>query len=189
MDKKSNYCLKYKICVSGAAVTSHCAPDALEKTKELGKEIVRHGCVLLTGATTGAPYWAAIGAKEQGGMSIGLSPAKNEQEHLVDYKLPVDYFDLIIYTGFDYSGRNLLLTRAADAVIITCGRMGTINEFTIAFEDKKPIGVLVGTGGTTEWIDEIIRDSRRGEETKVAYDSDPKRLVEKVLELLGVREG
>lgn len=184
MDKKSCRYLKYKICVSGAAKTDHCAPDMLEKTKELGKEIAKRGCVLLTGATTGAPYWAAIGAKEEGGMSIGLSPAKNELEHVNDYKLPLDYFDLIIYTGFDYSGRNLLLTRAADAVIVSCGRMGTINEFTIAFEDKKPIGILTGVGGTTEWIDEVIRDSHRGEETKVAYDSDPKKLVERVLEFL-----
>lgn len=183
-DKKLNYYLKYKICVSGAAETDHCAPDALDRSKELGKEMARHDCVLLTGATTGAPYWAAIGAKEEGGMSVGFSPAKNEREHVVGYKLPLDYFDLIIYTGFDYSGRNLLLIRAADAVIVSCGRMGTINEFTIAFEDKKPIGILTGVGGTTEWIDEVIRDSHRGEETKVVYDSDPKKLVEAVLKLI-----
>lgn len=184
MNKENNYYLKYKICVSGAAITSHCAPDVLERTKELGKEIVKNNCVLLTGATTGAPYWAAIGAKEEDGISIGISPAKNKNEHILHYKLPTDYFDLIIYTGFDYSGRNLLLTRSADAVIFSCGRMGTLNEFTIAFEDHKPIGILTQTGGTTEWIDEIIRDSHRGEETKVVYDSDPGELVKKVLELV-----
>lgn len=184
MDQKKGYYLKYKICVSGAAETSHCASDALERTEELGRAIAHHDCVLLTGATTGAPYRAAIGAKEAGGICIGLSPAKSEREHIVDYKLPVDYHDLIIYTGFDYAGRNLLLTRAADAVIVTCGRMGTLNEFTIAFEDRKPIGVLTETGGTTEWIDEIIQDSHRAGETKVVYDNDPKKLVEKILKLI-----
>ena len=34
--------LKYKICVSGAAETGHCAPDALDKAKILGEEIVKH---------------------------------------------------------------------------------------------------------------------------------------------------
>ena len=55
--------LKYKICVSGAAETGHCAPDALDKAKELGKEIAKHGAVLVNGATTGFPFWSAMGAK------------------------------------------------------------------------------------------------------------------------------
>ena len=155
----------------------------MEITKELGREIARHNSVLVTGATTGSPFWAAIGAKEEGGIVIGLSPAYNEFDHIKTYNLPVDYHDLIVYTGFGYSGRNLLLTRAADAVIITCGSMGTLNEFTIAFEDNKPIGVLTGTGGIADEIKNIVDKARRGE-GKIVYDSDPKILVEKVLELV-----
>ena len=123
-------------------------------------------------------------AFEEGGFTIGLSPASTEKEHVEKYKLPVDYMDMIVYTGFGYPGRNLMLTRASDAVIIGCGRMGTLNEFTIAFEDRKPIGVLLEVGGTTDWIDEIIRDSHRGADTRVVYDADPKALVEKVIELI-----
>ncbi|KKW34023.1 MAG: hypothetical protein UY81_C0081G0005 [Candidatus Giovannonibacteria bacterium GW2011_GWA2_53_7] len=175
--------LKFKICVSGAAETGHCGPEALEMAKELGKEIVRHKAVLVTGATTGVPFWAAIGAKEEGGFSIGLSPARNEKEHIEEYKLPVDYMDIIIYTGFGYSGRNLLLTRSADAVIYGCGRMGTMNEFTIAFEDQKPMGVLEGPWETDELFREVVEKSYRGP-GKIIYDSDPKKLVEKVLELV-----
>ncbi|KKU34907.1 MAG: hypothetical protein UX48_C0022G0009 [Candidatus Azambacteria bacterium GW2011_GWB1_46_27] len=48
--------LKFKICVSGAAETGHCAINALDLAKELGKEIVRQGGVLVTGATSGVPY-------------------------------------------------------------------------------------------------------------------------------------
>lgn len=175
--------LKYKFCVSGAAETGHCAPDALEKTKELGRQIVAHNAVLVTGATTGAPYWAAIGAKDTGGFVIGLSPAVSEVEHVKKYKLPLDYHDIIVYTGFGYSGRNLLLTRASDAVLITCGRMGTLNEFTIAFEDQKPIGVLTETGGMADEIKTLLEKAHRGM-GKVVFDSDPQKLVEKVLELV-----
>ena len=175
--------LKFKICVSGAAETGHCGPEALELAKELGKEIVRHRAVLVTGATTGVPFWACIGAKEEGGFSIGLSPAKNEKEHIEEYKLPVDYMDMIIYTGFGYSGRNLLLTRSADAVIFGCGRMGTMNEFTIAYEDDKPMGVLEGPWETDEIFREVVEKSYRGP-GKIVYDSNPKRLVEKVLEMV-----
>lgn len=176
--------LKYKICISGAAETGHCSPDALDLTKEIGREVIRQGSVLVTGATTGAPLWAAIGAKEAGGFVIGLSPASSEKEHVEKYELPLDYHDVIIYTGFGYSGRNLLLTRSADAVLFTCGRVGTINEFTIAFEDNKPIGVLTNPGWTTDdVIKKIIEEGHRGE-GKIVYDSDPKRLVEKVMTLV-----
>lgn len=175
--------LKYKICVSGAAETSFCSKDALEKTKELGREIIGHKAVLVTGATTGIPLWAAIGAKEVGGFVIGLSPATSEVEHVKKYKLPIDYHDMIVYTGFGYAGRNLFLTRAADAVIVSCGRMGTLNEFTIAFEDQKPIGVLVQTGGMADKLKDIIEKAHRGK-GKVVFDADPKKLVEKIIELI-----
>ncbi len=175
--------MKYTIAVSGAATTKHCSPGTLELAKQIGREIIRQGGVLVTGATSGVPYWAAIGAKEEAGTVIGISPAASEKAHKKSYKLPTDYHDLIIYTGFDYAGRNLLLARSADAIITICGRIGTLNEFTIAFEDKKPSGVLTGTGGTADMVKEIIEKSHRGP-GKVIYDSDPKKLITRVLELV-----
>ena len=88
MQKLSSSYLKYKICVSGAAETTHCAEGTLEKGKELGREIVRHNGVLVTGATSGTPYWAAIGAKEEGGISIGFSPAASEKDHVRKSRMP-----------------------------------------------------------------------------------------------------
>lgn len=175
--------LKLKICVSGAAETGHCAKDALEKTKELGRQVIKQDGVLVTGATTGAPLWAAIGAKDAGGFVIGLSPAHSEVEHVKKYHLPLDYHDIIIYTGFGYAGRNLLLTRSSDAVIITCGRMGTLNEFTVAFEDNKPVGVLTKSGGMADEIDGILEKARRGR-GKVVLDDDPEKLVKRVIDLV-----
>ncbi len=175
--------LKYKICVSGAARTDCCAAGAMDKTKDLGREIMAQGGIVLTGATTGVPYWAAIGAKEAGGISVGFSPAASEAAHVKTYHLPTDYYDMIIYTGFEYSGRNLILTRASDAVIVVCGRLGTLNEFTIAFEDQKPIGILTGTGGMADEIKSIVERGNRGP-GKIIYDDDPRRLVEKLIELI-----
>ncbi len=183
MEEIAKSYLKYKICVSGAARTDCCSPDAMDKTKELGRQIVRQGGIVLTGATTGAPYWAAIGAKEEGGISLGFSPAASEVAHVKTYHLPIDYFDMIVYTGFDYSGRNLILTRASDAVILICGRLGTLNEFTIAFEDKKPIGILTGTGGMADEIKEIVAKGNRGA-GKIVYDDDPKKLVARLIEII-----
>jgi len=172
--------LKYKICVSGSAETEYCPPGTVEKAMEVGRLIAQNGMVLVTGATTGIPYWAARGAKEAGGIVIGLSPAVSKIAHVKTYKLPTEYHDLIIYTGFDYSGRNLLLTRSADAIITIYGRIGTLNEFTIAFEDKKPQGVLTGTGGESDELEHILEIAHRGR-GKVVFDPDPKSLIEKVI--------
>ncbi|MFA6136241.1 MAG: hypothetical protein WC705_02695 [Candidatus Paceibacterota bacterium] len=189
MDKEKNLCVipKYKICISGAAETSRCGDEAFAKAIELGKEVVRHAGVLVTGATTGFPFWTAKGAKEEGGIVIGFSPAVTQREHVKVYKLPTDYHDLIVYTGFGYSGRNLILTRSTDAVIVGCGRLGTLNEFTIAFEDKKPIGVLEGDWETDNIIKEIIATSHRGK-GKIVYSSDPKELLDKLIELIDKEE-
>jgi len=175
--------MRYKIAVSGAAKTGHCSKNIKKVAEEIGREIVRKNCVIITGATTGVPYYAAQGAKKAGGISIGFSPAASESEHKKVYKLPIDQFDVMVYTGFDYSGRNLLMTRAADAVIVACGRMGTLNEFTIAYEDRKPIGVLLGSGGTADLIKYLTKrpHKKRG---PIFYDTNPKKLVQKLVKHL-----
>lgn len=172
-----------KIAVSGAAETAHCGLDAYEKAKELGREIAKHGGVINTGATTGFPLYAAMGAKDECGFSIGFSPAANEREHVETYKLPLDFMDIIVYTGFGYAGRDLLLVRSSDAIVIGCGRIGTINEFSVAFEDRRPIGILEGSWETDDILRHLIKEAHRPNE-KVVYDSDPKALVERLIELV-----
>ena len=176
--------MNFKIAVSGSA-SNNCAKGAFKKSYETGRQIALHGCVLITGATIGVPEWATRGAKAAGGVSIGLSPAVSKQAHIHTYRLPTKYMDLIIYTGFDYSGRNMLMTRSCDAVITICGRIGTLNEFTTAFEDKRVVGVLTGTGGVEEDIDHILTLAKRGRK-RIVFDSDPKKLVEKVIKLIRV---
>jgi len=171
---------QYKICVSGAA-----AGDTVEADKDLayevGRQIALQGAVLLTGATTGLPFYAAKGNYECGGIAIGLSPASTIKEHVNAYKLPVAYHDVIIYTGFNYSGRNLLLTRSADAVITIGGRMGSLNEFTIAFEDQKILGILLGSGGIADEIPHLLHTAKKELSSNIIYSTEPKILVQKVI--------
>lgn len=172
-----------KICVSGAAETGYCGLDAFEKAKEVGREIAQQGGIITTGATTGFPYYSAMGAKDECGFSIGFSPATNEREHLEVYKLPIEYMDVIVYTGFGYSGRDLLLVRSSDAIVVGCGRIGTLNEFSVAFEDGRPIGVLEGSWHTDELIKRVIEQAHRPNE-RLIYDSDPKAIVERLIEMV-----
>lgn len=172
-----------KICVSGAAETGHCGIDALEKGKEVGREIARQGAIITTGATTGFPLFAAMGAKDECGFSIGFSPAATEREHVETYKLPLDYMDVIVYTGFGYSGRDLLLVRSSDAIVIGCGRIGTLNEFSVAFEDRRPIGIIEGSWETDEVLHHVIKAANRPND-RLIFDSDPKALVERLVEMV-----
>lgn len=180
---RENENLQLKFAVSGAAETGHCGIDAYDKGIELGKQIALHQAVCVNGATTGFPLWAAMGAKQAGGFTIGFSPANTEKEHIEVYNLPVEYMDVIVYTGFGYPGRDLIMTRSADAVFFGCGRIGTIHEFTIAFEDKKPMGILEADWETDQVIKEILANGHRGSD-RIVFDSDPKALVERVVEMV-----
>jgi len=172
-----------KIGVSGTADTAHSGLDVFEKAKELGREIAAHGAIINTGATTGFPMYSAMGAKDVCGFSIGFSPAEDEREHVETYKLPLDFMDVVVYTGFGYSGRDLLFVRSSDAMIIGPGRIGTLNEFSVAFEDGKPTGILEGSWATSGFLREVI-DAAHRPNPHIIFDSDPKALVERLIEMV-----
>lgn len=146
----------YQICVSGAA-----KGDSVEEGKELaaqlGIAIAEAGHALMTGATIGLPNYAAEAYKKAGGkMSVGISPASSKVEHVMKYRLPVEAYDTIIYTGLHYVGRDTLLIVSSDAVVSLGGRLGTLHEFTIAMETDTPIGFLQGAGGISEEIQTLM---------------------------------
>jgi uncharacterized protein (TIGR00725 family) len=171
------------ISVSGAAEVAHCGPSVIPIAKEIGREIARQGAQIITGATSGFPMYAAEGAKEAGGFSFGLSPAASKKEHLEVYRLPLRAMDTVVYTGFGFPGRDLMLVRSSDAVIIGCGRIGTIHEFTVAWEANMPLGVLEGEWATDEVIRNIIKNSNRSN-PNVVFEKDPKKMVEKLIEMV-----
>jgi uncharacterized protein (TIGR00725 family) len=177
--------IKYQICISGAA-----RGDSVDLAKKLaeqaGREVIRRGHLVLTGATRGLPYYAAKAAKKAGGediSSIGFSPAASRLAHVKKYQLPLDVYDAILYTGFEYTGRNLFLVRSSDAVIMIGGRIGTLNELTIAIEERKPIGVLLGSGGMTEEVERVLKAAKRAR-TGIVFNHDPSELLDEVIELI-----
>lgn len=171
-----------KIAISGAAA-GIASDEGDELAYRIGKEVAKRGGVLLTGATSGVPYAAARGAKSVHGQTIGFSPAHSLLEHTRKYRLPVDHHDIMFFTGYDYAGRDVLLVDMADAVISVSGRIGSLHEFTSAFERKKIIGLLLHSGGLSDDIPEILRKARRGM-GRVIMHADPRELVELVFEEL-----
>lgn len=143
---------------------------------DLGAEIARHNLLLLTGATTGVPDAVARAARSHGVFTIGISPAQDAREHATRYSLPSDTSDALIFTGFGLKGRNVVLVRSADIVLVIAGAMGTLNEFTIAVDEGKVVGVLTGTGGIADEIERLLGHVR--DPGRVFLDAQPARLLD-----------
>jgi uncharacterized protein (TIGR00725 family) len=158
-----------------------------ESAERLGHAIAESGCVLITGATTGYPDIVSRAARTRGGLTVGISPALSLDEHLRQYSLPDDGVDVIIYTGFGLKGRNVINVRSCDVVIIFGGGVGTLNEFTIAYDEGKLVGVLEGTGGVADRIKEIATLSSRRSGGEIVFESDPAALIDRCLRLLDER--
>lgn len=154
----------------------------------LGRAIATHNCTLITGATTGFPDLISRAARSAGAVTIGVSPAQSREEHVSRYSLPDDGADIIIYTGFGLKGRNIVNVRSSDIVVIVGGGIGTLNEFTIAFDEGKVIGILEGTGGVADRIKEIAGLSGREVASELVFASSPEALIESCLQVLDRRD-
>ena len=126
------------------------------------------------------PQEAVKGAKEEGGIVVGISPALNMEEHIIKYHSPTRGYDAIIYTGSGLMGREIENIRSCDVVIFAGGRSGTLGEFAIAYDEAKVIGVLEGTGGITQHLEEIVRMVKKETGAVVCYDTDPEHLLDKL---------
>jgi hypothetical protein len=157
--------------------------EVIPKAREIGRQIALNKHTLITGACTGLPYEAVKGARKANGKSIGYSPAKDLQQHKDELGFPSDAADEIIFTGLGKKGRNVMSVESCDACIFISGRMGTLNEFTIAYDTGKIIGILTETGGATDLIKNIIDYLKKETKGIVIYESDPKLLIQKIIEV------
>ena len=136
----------------------------------------------MTGACPGLPFVAVEGAKSVGGLVVGISPALSEAEHVQRFRAPVDGFDVIVYTGSGLMGREVVNIRSSDIVVIAGGRSGTLGEFAIAYDEGRLIGVLSGSGGVADMVDELVSRVHKQTGAVVLYDDDPDRLVTRLVD-------
>ncbi|HMG75428.1 MAG TPA: hypothetical protein VK582_18160 [Pyrinomonadaceae bacterium] len=172
--------MKIKIGVMGSA-EAETATALPEKATALGKAIASRDVILLTGATTGVVYETGKAASDAGVLHIGISPAGDEREHVERYQLPLDACAAIIYTGFGLKGRNVVLVRSCDVVLFIAGSIGSLNEFTIAYDEGKVIGCLTSTGGVADKVEELVRTFQKPTKARMFYHDDPVELLEACL--------
>lgn len=180
----SKQLIRAKVGVMGSANDSLSPSEKLrlaELAERLGATIAVHGCVCVTGATTGLPEMVARAARNHNGLTIGISPAISLEEHVNRYRLPADCAEIMMFTGFGLKGRNVINIRSSDIVIIFGGAMGALNEFTIAYDEGKIIGVLEGSGGIADHIREIIGFTHKPTHARVFFDQAPEPLLDACL--------
>jgi uncharacterized protein (TIGR00725 family) len=101
---------------------------------EVGRLVAERGAVLVCGGLGGAMEAACRGAKEAGGMTVGILPGP-------DRAAANPYVDIALPTGLG-EARNALVVRAADAVIAVGGGYGTLSEIAFALKaGKRVIGL------------------------------------------------
>jgi uncharacterized protein (TIGR00725 family) len=182
-----------KIGVMGSAGTSMPA-EGLQRVddlaRRLGQKLAAASCVLITGELDGIPGRVVEAHRQHGGLSVGISPAHSAGEHAALYGPPPCPSTVVIYSGFGFKGRNVIAVRSADIVLLFAGGMGTLNEFTIAYDEGKVIGLLQGMGGAADLVPTLLDTLPvRSTGAVVIADPDPEQLVDRCIARLREQRG
>lgn len=102
---------------------SRAGKDALRAAEEVGRLVARRGGVVVCGGLGGVMEAASRGAKEEGGLTVGILPGNRPDE-------ANPFIDVPVATGMGFT-RNSLVAMNADVLIAVDGEYGTLSE--IAF--------------------------------------------------------
>ena len=97
--------------------------------------------------------------------------------------------DVVIYTGFGLKERNVVNIRSSDIMVIFGGSMGTPNEFTIAYDEGKIIGVLEDSGGVVDHVRGLVDSLAKGTTAALFFERDADQLTRVCLAELARRAG
>jgi hypothetical protein len=156
--------------VIGVMGGSKASPEVCETARRLGALIAKRGWVLLNGGRdAGVMAASAAGAKEAGGLVIGILPDTTTTRAAPD-------LDVVIVTGMG-DARNVINVMSADVVIACSGALGTLSEIVLALKHDKHVILLGFHAGP-----EIGRLARRG---RLVHASSPEEAVEQAAAVLG----
>ncbi len=120
--------MKPRIGVMGAG---SCLPEIYSLARELGFLIARKGAILICGGRGGVMEAAAKGAREGGGITVGILPEDSAAG-------ANPYIDIPIVTGLG-NARNNINVLTSQAVIAIGGSYGTLSEIALALKCGTPV--------------------------------------------------
>lgn len=148
-----------------------CTEPAREAAYRVGQAIARAGGTVLCGGLGGVMEAASKGARDAGGVTVGIVPSADSTQ-------ANEYCDFVVATGMGRS-RNFVVAYSGDAMVVVGGGAGTLIEAAAAYQVSKPIVAVKGTGGVADaWAGKYI-DERRTQ--KIHGGSGPEDAVRKAM--------
>ena len=161
--------MKNEFVFIGVIGGSDVSPQIAGLAEEVGREIARHGAVLVCGGLGGVMEAACRGARREGGLTIGILPGDNRQDANPHVQIP-------IVTGIGYA-RNVAVVKSAQVVIAVDGSHGTLTEIGHALQSGIPVI------GLNTWSLSI--DGRA--DNNIIRVKNPKEAVDKAMALIKTR--
>lgn len=146
-------------------------PELEKIAYETGMEVAKSGSVLISGGLGGVMKAACHGAKDGGGLTVGIIPQN-------DASFANEYCDIVIPSGIGLA-RDFLTALASDGVIVIGGASGTLSETCAAYMHKKPIVAIKNTGGIADKYADQYIDHRQ--QVKIIGVNSPKEAVQTLL--------
>ncbi len=106
----------------------------LELARAVGAGLARQGAAVVCGGLGGVMEAACRGAKEHGGLTVGVLPGENRGA-------ANEYVDVALASGLGEL-RNGLIVRFSDALIAVGGGWGTLSEIAFAMRTGRPLVAL-----------------------------------------------
>jgi uncharacterized protein (TIGR00725 family) len=156
--------LRPRIGVMGSAA---CSSEVYELAREVGFLIGQKGAILISGGRSGVMEASAKGAKEAGGITIGILPGNDSAE-------ANPYIDIPIVTDLG-NARNIVNVLTSQAIIAIHGSNGTLSEIALAMKCNIPVvglktWTVVPPGGATPAIT-LARDAEEAVATALKLAS------------------
>jgi uncharacterized protein (TIGR00725 family) len=120
--------------IIGVVGAGSCSDELADLARQVGGEIARRGAVLVCGGLGGVMQEAARGAKEQGGLTVGILPGHDVAEANA-------YIDIAVATNMGQA-RNAIIVETAQALITVAGGYGTLSEIALALKIGKTVVAL-----------------------------------------------
>ena len=135
---------------------------------EAGMEVAKSDSTLICGGLGGVMKAACKGAKQVGGLTVGIIPQNN-------HSFANEFCDIVIPTGMGHT-RDFLTALSADGVIVIGGGSGTLTEVCAAYMHKKPIAAIKNSGDVASKFADQYLDHRKN--VKIVGTNSPKEAVD-----------
>ena len=155
---------------------NHCSEKAYGLAYEVGREIAKRNGIVITGGLGGVMEAACKGARDEGGLSVGIVPQEDDS-------MANPFADIVMPTGIGYA-RDFINVYTGDAVIVIGGGAGTLVEVSTAYLKSKPIFALAGSGGVADKFVDTFIDDRNN--VKIESGKDPVEVVERAFAAIKV---